>query len=114
MKDHLPSSTAMGVTVIRAVHQLIDQTPLILEDSISPQLLPAETLDAIQRHPSSFRSREQNGLRSHVVLRSRYAEDELRSAVGEGLTQVISLGAGYDTFAFRQPDWARHLRIVEV
>lgn len=114
MKDHLPSSTALGVTVIRAVHQLIDQTPLILEDVISPRLLPVETLDAIRHYPDHFRSLEQDGLRSHVVLRSRYAEDELRSAVGEGLTQLISLGAGYDTFAFRQPDWAKDLRVVEV
>jgi methyltransferase (TIGR00027 family) len=53
-------------------------------------------------------------LRSHVVLRSRYCEDRLALAVGRGVSQLIVLGAGLDTFAYRQPEWARRLRIYEV
>ena len=29
-------------------------------------------------------------------------------------TKVIVLGAGLDTFAYRQPRWAKHLAIIEV
>jgi methyltransferase (TIGR00027 family) len=53
-------------------------------------------------------------LRSHVLLRSRFAEERLRGAVARGVTQLIVLGTGLDTFAYRQPPWASALRIYEV
>jgi methyltransferase (TIGR00027 family) len=49
-----------------------------------------------------------------VVLRSRYAEERLAQAVQRGVRQCVILGAGFDTFAYRQPEWARGLRIIEV
>jgi methyltransferase (TIGR00027 family) len=53
-------------------------------------------------------------MRTRVVLRSRFAEDRLAAAVQRGVSQLVILGAGFDTFAFRQPEWARSLRVVEV
>jgi methyltransferase (TIGR00027 family) len=53
-------------------------------------------------------------LRSHIVLRSRFAEDQLEVAAARGVRQYVILGAGYDTFIVRQPEWARALRITEV
>jgi methyltransferase (TIGR00027 family) len=53
-------------------------------------------------------------LRSAFVLRSRFAEDCLHLAVTGGIRQYVILGAGLDTFAYRQPDWARNLAIFEV
>jgi methyltransferase (TIGR00027 family) len=53
-------------------------------------------------------------LRSHIVLRSRFAEDQLEDAAARGVRQYVILGAGYDTFIVRQPEWARSLRIIEV
>jgi O-methyltransferase involved in polyketide biosynthesis len=38
-----------------------------------------------------------------VVLRSRYAEDRLALAASRGVRQYVILGAGMDTFAYRQP-----------
>ncbi|MEO6877586.1 MAG: SAM-dependent methyltransferase, partial [Gemmatimonadaceae bacterium] len=42
------------------------------------------------------------------------AEDRLAAAVERGVTQCVVLGAGYDTFAFRQPEWARTIRVIEI
>jgi len=42
-------------------------------------------------------------------LRSRYAEDCLAEAFTRGLRQYVILGAGLDTFAYRQPNWASDL-----
>ncbi len=52
------------------------------------------------------------GLRSHVVARSRYAEDRLKAAAGRGVSQFLMLGAGLDTSPYRQPAWARDFRII--
>lgn len=49
-----------------------------------------------------------------TVSRSRYAEDRLVKAVGEGIKQYVILGAGLDTFAFRRPELLEKLRVFEV
>jgi methyltransferase (TIGR00027 family) len=104
----------MGVTAIRAIHQLIDDVPHILEDPISLRLINDDLAERILDDREKYRTQPMRALRSHVVLRSRYAEDGLSEAVRLGVGQFVSLGAGYDTFAYRQPLWARNLTIVEV
>ena len=47
-------------------------------------------------------------------MRSRYAEDCLAESVSHGVRQYVLLGAGLDTFAYRQPLWARPLHVFEV
>src|SRR5579859_6050448 len=98
MVDREPSKTALGVAVLRAVHQLIDGTPKILADPVVLRLLDPAILDQIRTSPDRFRTPQSDGLRAHVLLRSRYAEDRLKEAVERGVQQVMSLGAGYDTF----------------
>jgi methyltransferase (TIGR00027 family) len=53
-------------------------------------------------------------LRAFLVARSRYAEDELARAVSDGIRQCVVLGAGLDTFAYRNPFATAGLRVLEV
>ena len=46
--------------------------------------------------------------------RSAFWEDALKTAASLGVTQLIILGAGYDTFPYRQPEWAKKLTIFEL
>jgi methyltransferase (TIGR00027 family) len=114
MRKEQGSSTALGVSMVRTIHQIVDDVPHILEDPISPILLDESTLDKIRKEPEKHRSKAARGLRSHVVLRSRYAEDELQEAAKRGVRQCINLGAGYDTFPYRLPAWAAKMRIIEI
>ncbi len=112
--ERRPSRTALGAAVLRAVHQLIDDEPRVLDDPIVLQLLRTSILEQIRLNPNRFRTSRMRGLRSHIVLRSRYAEDLLAEAVGNGVRQYLMLGAGLDSFPYRQPHWATTLRIFEV
>jgi methyltransferase (TIGR00027 family) len=114
MIEDQASATALSVSVIRAVHQTVDELPHILEDQISLRLLNKETIKQISTESTKHGSTRSKALRSHIVLRSRYAEDRLYASYQSGIRQYISLGAGYDTFACRQPDWATDLKILEV
>jgi methyltransferase (TIGR00027 family) len=114
MADLTPSRTAQSVSILRAAHQLLDAAPLVLEDAVSLQLIGPESAARITHDSAPFQSPAVRALRAHVVLRSRFAEDRLAAAVNRGVTQCIILGAGFDTFAFRQPEWARALRVIEV
>ena len=107
------SRTALGVAALRAAHRILDAEPWILDDPIAIRLLDPDP--ATKLHESvRLQQPLARALRSHVLLRSRIAEDRLEAAVAEGLNQCVILGAGYDTFAYRQPAWARGLRIFEV
>jgi methyltransferase (TIGR00027 family) len=106
-----PSATAQGTAVLRAAHQLLDRPP-ILEDPIALRVIGAESEAALRANPRRFdRGRS---LRAFVALRSRYAEDGLAGAVARGVRQYVILGAGLDTFPYRNPFGSEKLKIFEV
>ena len=48
-----------------------------------------------------------------MAVRSRFAEDELAKAVASGTKQYVVLGAGLDTFAYRNPHAGLHVFEVD-
>ena len=104
----------MSVAKVRAAHQLVDDEPRILVDPVVLRLIGPEAVEAIRADASLRSNARLAAFRVHIVLRNRYAEDRLRAAVERGVGQYALLGAGYDTFAYRQPPWAERLRIFEV
>jgi methyltransferase (TIGR00027 family) len=108
------SKTALATAYLRAAHQFLDGRPLVLDDPIAIPLLGMETEAHIKDAKEKYMSPEAKALRAHVVLRSRYAEDRLRAAIDRGVFQYVILGAGFDTFALRKPNWADHLAIIEI
>jgi methyltransferase (TIGR00027 family) len=108
------SRTARGVALLRAAHRIIDDPPPLLDDTVIGKLLGADVEQRVRARVDDLQSPTVRGLRSHVLLRSRFAEDSLAGATDDGIRQYVVLGAGLDTFAYRQPDWAHALSIVEV
>ena len=114
MDKNRHSATAEGCAVLRAIHQRTAAIP-VLNDPISPRLVDPD--GAAYKTWSEFLAGlpTVNRLRlTHYLLRSRYAEDCLAEAAARGVRQFVILGAGLDTFAYRQPAWSRDLRIFEV
>jgi methyltransferase (TIGR00027 family) len=107
MEKGKASRTALRVAIRRAAHQLIDQ-PRVLDDPIAVRLIGPEFARDMERamHPVA------RDFRLFMVSRSRYAEDLLTAAVAQGVNQYIILGAGLDTFAYRNP--FPSLRVFEV
>src|SRR4051812_30164931 len=99
---------------MRAAHLVLDGAPPVLNDTVAARLFGSGLEARIRADADEFQTPDSRGLRSYVVLRSRFAEDTLMEAVEEGVEQYVLLGAGVDTFAYRQPPWARRLTIVEV
>src|SRR5215831_17135656 len=113
MTEIQASRTALGVAWYRAAHQVIDK-PLIFEDPTALALFGPAAAEHVRAQAEEFQKPGPRGLRALVVLRSRFAEDRLALAVARGVTQYVVLGAGYDTFSVRQPEWAHSLRITEI
>jgi methyltransferase (TIGR00027 family) len=102
----------MGTSILRAVHQVLDADPKILDDPLAVGLVEGSSREEIlAASPDSW---PPIWFRSIFVLRSRYTEDSLEEAVANGIGRYVLLGAGMDTFAYRQPSWAARLRIFEI
>ena len=109
MQPGQPSLTALGAARLRAAHQVLDGAS-ILADPLALRILGDDievSLDHARAHVSGPR------LRWFIAARSRIAEEALTEAVNAGATQLVVLGAGLDTLAYRTP-LADRLRIFEV
>jgi methyltransferase (TIGR00027 family) len=106
------SRTASGVATRRAAHQVLD-TPLVFDDPLALRIIGADAAQRIRQHPQQYdRGRLSKYLRAFLAVRSRIAEDVIAEAVGRGTRQVVVLGAGLDTFAYRHPH--ANVRVFEV
>lgn len=106
MDSTRPSRTALRVAMRRAAHQLYDAHPLVFTDPYAVRILGPHTAE-VERTPGLNPANKPRpfsiALRAFLIARSRYAEDLLARAVGDGIAQYVILGAGLDTFALRNP-----------
>jgi methyltransferase (TIGR00027 family) len=104
-----PSRTAWAAAAHRAAHQVLEDGR-IFSDPLAIRILgqdPASIARDAADHPSRL------GMRLFIAARTRFAEDALAAAVSSGVTQLVVLGAGLDTYAYRNP-FPDHLRVFEV
>jgi len=114
MKENRPSATAQRVGIRRAAHQLLDD-PRVFNDPAALRILGEEGASALRADPSQFEGTPLSPyLRAFIAARSRYAEDKLAAAVRRGAGQYVILGAGLDTFAYRNPYPEGVLHVFEV
>src|SRR5688500_9407088 len=113
MKEDQPSRTAQLVAIRRAAHQILDR-PRVFDDPLAVHVIGQESAHALlTRQHQAEEPKVSLHLRAFYVARSRYAEDSLAIAVGRGVRQYVILGAGLDTFAYRNPYPEGALRVFE-
>jgi len=96
------SRTALRVALRRAAHQVHDAQPLVFDDPLAVKILGPEFAEEIRRTPAAEKRPFSAALRAFMVCRARLAEDVLAESVREnGVRQYVVLGAGLDTFAYR-------------
>lgn len=105
MEPGRPSRTALSAAYARAVHQVTDW-PCVFPDPLAMRIIGADAAaPAASGMPAA--------VRMFMAIRHRLAEDALAAAVATTNTrQVVILGAGMDTFAYRNP--YPGLRVFEV
>lgn len=114
MEQNQPSATAHDVAMHRAAHQLLDE-PRVFEDPLALAIIGRDKASALRADPRMTETtRLSPYLRAFLAARSRLAEDELALAVRRGVSQYVILGAGLDTFAYRNPFPVGTLRVFEV
>jgi len=87
----------------RAAHQVLDN-PKVFDDPLALAILRPEVARQLRENARREKGSPLSGyMRAFVSMRSRFAEDALRRAYGRGVRQYVIVGAGFDTFAYRNP-----------
>ena len=132
MENNKSSMTALVSAFGRAYHSLYDN-PKIFDDYLARELITDEEFTEISGYMSGgikfFNpekaddfSEAQEALKWVIqtqiaptpLARARYCEEMLNNAIMIGAKQYVILGAGMDTFAYRNPDLPDKIQVFEV
>ncbi len=108
------SQMAEQVAISRAVHQLIDEQPLVFDDPLALPIIGAAGERRMRENLALYQIDGLRRARGIIAIRSRFAEEELERALAGGTAQYVILGAGLDTFAYRRADLRERLTVYEV
>ncbi len=100
-----PSLTAEAVTMARALEHLKPPAERVVDDPWAQLFVSPAARRALAAWSGSLTGRVLRQLgatgTSYVPLRHRFIDEHLAAALDEGIEQVVLLGAGYDTRAYR-------------
>lgn len=106
---------AEGIAIVRALESSRPESERICYDPLAKHFT-GRLLSAVAWFFTAIGYAEWRGpgVRGFIVARERYVDDCLQSCIEEGLQQVVILGAGYDTRAYRFEQLKRRVRVFEV
>jgi methyltransferase (TIGR00027 family) len=102
-----PSATAQAVTLYRALEARRPPSQRIVSDEYAELFLTAGSRAALRPLVLATPLRDLaaqhdlGGLSTYVLCRHRFIDEHLLAALANGVTQVVILGAGYDSRAYR-------------
>lgn len=124
IENGLPSRTSILVAAVRAFGSREPDENVRNPDSVADLLIGPSELTLISEHPVSTRLTQDYTEASQnpaIVLfaglmlwRTCFIDEALQRAVRNGATQVVILGAGFDTRAYRCGELLKHCRVIEV
>jgi len=102
MKANRASITAEGIALARAVESQKPAEQRICYDPFARQFVSALYWNVFRFFVSSgYAERRGPGTMGFLVARERYIDDYLQAGLNDGLEQLVILGAGYDSRAYR-------------
>ncbi len=115
MRRNQSSLTAAGIAIARGVESEKPEGERICYDPYARRFVPGwlySTLAFFIR--SGYAGRRGPGVGEFIVARERYIDDVLRGFLDNGLQQLVILGAGYDSRAYRFDRLRDHVKVFEV
>jgi methyltransferase (TIGR00027 family) len=102
MRKQQTSLTAFGIALARAIESEKPEDERICSDPYARQFVPCwmyRVFGPFVR--SGYAEKRGPGVIGFLVARERYIDDVLAAGLEEGLRQVVILGAGFDSRAYR-------------
>lgn len=117
MQNDKASFTAESVAAVRAVESAKPEGERVCYDPYARYFISGgNDASGLQFWRDLLLSidRERPGIQTEVVLRARYIDNYVRACVDDGIAQLVILGAGYDSRAYRIDDLKGKVRVFEV
>jgi methyltransferase (TIGR00027 family) len=102
-----PSKMAEGIALQRLAESMLPEDLRIFSDPYAVHFIDPVKLAWVKEHPKETRAVMEDfesrmpGWYNAIRGRIRYFDDIVQNAVTEGFSQLVILGAGYDTRAYR-------------
>ena len=119
MKEGKPSFTAEGTVALRAAEWLAPEDKRMCHDPLAKDFVPTKfkiigksrlltkvVLWCIERLVP--------GMLGYIVGRTKYIDDYLETRIDDGIEQLVILGAGYDSRAYRFEGLKGKVKVFEV
>ena len=121
MREGRASSTAEYNALFRALESSRPQSRRLFDDPLARHFLASRLalvarlagVPGIREFVPWFIDHRWPGVRSSVVARTRLIDDAISTALGEHTEQLVILGAGFDSRAYRLPE-LRRITVFEV
>lgn len=114
-----PSKTAETIAMVRVAESRKPEDERICYDPYAIRFISKEVLEFAANNPEKYRAflaqseRLVPGVSNSIIARVRYIDDLVNSSLSDGLEQLVILGAGYDTRAYRI-EGLKNVKIFEV
>lgn len=113
-----PSKTAELVTAARAMHLRYDD-PVLLEDPFAIHLCgnywrTVANTPALYWFMKNIVLRRKTYMIHFLLIRIIYGEQQLKLAIKRGVKQYVIIGAGYDSFVFRNQELTKQIKVFEL
>jgi methyltransferase (TIGR00027 family) len=114
-----PSRIAEGIALQRMAESMLPEDIRIFNDPYAVRFIAPAKLAWARDHPVETRAmaeaieKKMPGWSNSIRARVRYFDDVVQNAAAEGFSQLVILGAGYDTRAYRIGTLKGHLRVFE-
>ena len=101
------SKMAELIALHRVAESALPESQRICYDPYAVHFVDPETLEFARKNPEKTKAMREHyerlfpGLGNSIRARVRYFDDFVRAAAGEGMEQLVILGAGYDTRPYR-------------
>jgi methyltransferase (TIGR00027 family) len=109
--------TAEKVAFLRAIEAYQPERERLFDDRVSRELIPSSwkisLLPGVRHAIVTFTEQFAPGVMGSLYCRTRYIDYVLCYTLRAGLDQLVILGAGFDSRAYRLPDLER-IRVFEV
>jgi methyltransferase (TIGR00027 family) len=113
MKKTQTSTTAQGIALTRALEFERPPAERICDDPLAGKFI-SPWFYLLGKIFAGYGERAGPGVFGFLVVRCRYIDDCLKEALASGITQVVILGAGLDSRAYRIEELRHGVRVFEV
>ena len=115
MKKNKASFTAKGIAVLRAVESMKPEGERLFYDPYAERFVSKALLKMAKFFMDiGYAKKKGPGVPEYIASRVRYIDDYLLECIKDGIGQIVILGAGYDSRAYRFNELKEKVKVFEV